>query len=66
MKYVIKLEDALRLKEIEESIDKNRLNNEKRFFKGIERYKEVLKNLDVREQEYCYDLQYRALFRVIK
>lgn len=65
MKFVIKLEEALLLKEIEESIDKNRLNNEKRFFKGIERYKMALKNLDVREREYCYDLQYRALFKVI-
>lgn len=65
MKTVIKLEDALLLKEIENSIDKNRLNNEKRFYKGIERYKEVLKNLNVREEEYCYDLRYRALFKVI-
>jgi hypothetical protein len=65
MKFVIKLEDALFLKEIENSIDKNRLNNEKRFYKGIERYKEVLKNLNVREQEYSYDLHYKSLLRVI-
>lgn len=62
MVKVIKLKDALLLKEIEESLYRNLGSNPKRFNYSLEKYKCVLREISiVQDCNYSYELKYTSI-----
>ncbi len=68
LKNVISVKDALRLKEIEESINANKNqppSQRYRLHKAEDAYRNALNEIVIRQEQYPYEIAYKVVMGVI-